>query len=67
MIRVKTFVNKTPNYNRLKSEWLDLAINDFLSENDVEVIDIKYNSSLAVDNSGKIYYDHSALLIYRGK
>lgn len=67
MIRVKTFVNKKPNYIHLKSEWLDLAINDFLSENDVEVIDIKYNSSLAVDGSGNIYYDHSALLIYRGK
>ena len=65
MIKVKTFV--TNSNNRLHHERLDTSINDFLSKNNIEVIDIKYNSSLAADGKGSIYYDHSAMLIYREK
>lgn len=65
MVKVKTFV--TNSFNPLHHEKLDNSINDFLSKNDIEVVDIKYNSSLTADGNGKVYYDHSAMLIYREK
>lgn len=63
MTQVKTFIIKSNN--RLQLQMLDDAINSFLSQNDVEVLDIKYASSLAVDSGGKLYYDYSAMLIYK--
>ena len=65
MIKVKTFV--TNSLNPLHHEKLDNSINVFLSSKEIEVVDIKYNSSLAVDGNGKVYFDHSAMLIYREK
>lgn len=65
MIKVKTFV--TNSLNPSHNEKLDNSINLFLSRNDIEVVDIKYSSSLAVDGNGKIYFNHSAMLIYREK
>ncbi len=65
MVKVKTFV--TNSFNPLHHEKLDNSINDFLSKNDIEVVDVKYNSSLAADGKGSVYYDHSAMLIYREK
>lgn len=65
MIKVKTFV--TNSLNPLHNERLDNSINVFLLGNDIEVIDVKYSSSLAVDGNGKVYFDHSAMLIYREK
>ena len=41
MIKVKTFVIKNSN-NSLHHERLDGVINNFLAENDIEVVDIKY-------------------------
>ena len=61
MIKVKSFV---PNsFNSIHHERLDDAINHFIQTNNIEVIDIKYCSSVCRD-SGQISFSHSALLIY---
>lgn len=64
MIQVKTFIVGGSN-NPLHHERLDAAINRFLSENDVEVIDIKY-SICAAPNNGNGWIP-SAMLIYKTK
>ena len=62
MIKVKSFV---PNsLNPLHHERLDDAINHFIQTNNIEVINIKYASSICDDN-GRISFSHSALLIYK--
>ena len=43
MVKVKTFTMGS-NHNILKHEILDNQINKFLSENDVEVVDVKYST-----------------------
>lgn len=58
MIKVKTFIMNS--CNRLHHERLDNAINDFIAENNVEVVDIKYSTSL--DQGSWI---PSAMLIYK--
>lgn len=61
MIKVKTFL---PNPNNLwRAERFDTVINSFLEENNVEVIDIKYNT--AITNAGGVLC--SAMLIYKTK
>ncbi|MCR5326548.1 MAG: sporulation protein Cse60 [Bacteroidales bacterium] len=65
IIKVETFVINS--FSRIHHERLDNSINDFLSRNDIEVVDVKYNSSLAADGKGSVYYVHSAMLIYREK
>ena len=45
MIKVKTFVIKNSN-NPLHHERLDGVINNFLAENDIEVVDIKYSTAM---------------------
>ncbi|MBR5034415.1 MAG: sporulation protein Cse60 [Bacteroidales bacterium] len=64
MLKVKTFVLNS--YNRAHYEKLDDAINAFLSENPIEVIDIRYSSAIAAD-TGSTYFTHSALLLYKTK
>lgn len=53
----------------LDTEEIDELINDFLEETpDIEVIDIKYQSNVsAVADGGVsgIYYNNSALIIYK--
>ena len=43
---------------------LENEINEWILENDVEIIDIKFSSSSCVENE-KVYYDYSALIIYK--
>ena len=64
MIQVKTFRTKSQNPVHLGK--LDDAINAFLQENDIEVIDIKYDTA-AVDSNGQMNFYPSALLIYKTK
>lgn len=62
MIKVKSFV---PNsFNHQHHEKLNDAINHFIQTNSIEVIDIKYASSIC-DDIGRISFSHSALLIYK--
>lgn len=63
-IKVKTFVMNS--YNPLHHERLDICINKFLVENDVEVIDIKYSTCCHGDN-GRGTWIPSAMLIYKTK
>ena len=64
MIKVKTFI---PNsQNPLHINRLDSSINAFIEENNIEVIDIKYNTSVVYTGSAIQYYP-SAMLIYRTK
>ena len=63
MIKIKTFVMAN-TFNPSHHDRLDNAINSFLEKNDVEVIDIKYSSSLSADN-GSLYFIHSAMVMYK--
>lgn len=58
MIKVKTFFPNSQNPSH--SERLDRAINDFLANNDITFVDIKY--STANNGSNSLYY--SAMLVY---
>lgn len=64
MIKVKTFFPNSQNPLHLNR--LDSLINAFIAENDIEVIDIKYDTSAVNTDSGIIFYP-SAMLIYRAK
>ena len=67
MIRVKTFVLSNSG-NTQHHERLDNYINNFLAENEVEVIDIKYSTAVAsFDSTGKYFWVPSAMLIYKEK
>ena len=39
-------------------------LNEFLAENKVRVIDIKYNSTIAINSYNNVIEQYSALLIY---
>jgi hypothetical protein len=43
---------------------LEDEINKWISDNNVEIIDIKFSSSMCVDET-RIYYDYGALIIYK--
>ena len=62
MIKVKTFVMR--DCNCLHLDKLDKQINFFISENRIEVVDIKYSTAMSGDN-GITYWKASALLIYK--
>ena len=64
MIKVKTFIPNSQNPIHINR--LDSSINAFIEENDIEVIDIKYNTSVVYTGSAIQYYP-SAMLIYRTK
>ena len=67
MIKVKTFVIKNSN-NICHPERLDNYINNFLAENDIEVVDIKYSTAMAVLQNSEVYiWKPSAMLIYKEK
>lgn len=59
MIKVKTFVMNSGN--PLHHDRLENMINKFLAENEVEVIDIKYSTTVLNGN----YWLPSAMLIYK--
>lgn len=64
MVKVKTFISNSQN--PLHINRLDSAINSFIEENDIDVIDIKYNTA-AVCSGDATYYYPSAMLIYKTK
>lgn len=63
MVKVKTFFLNSQNWRHI--ERLDDVINHFISENGIEVIDIKYNTASCGDNNLGLYA--SAMLIYKEK
>ena len=65
MIQVKTFLVKTLNHTHLG--FLDENINTFIKENDIEVVDVKYDTCASVDSGGHRLYYPSAMLIYKTK
>lgn len=66
MIKVKTFVIKNSD-NPLHHERLDEAINNFLAENSIEVVDIKYSTAMASNAQSSYMWKPSAMLIYKEK
>ena len=64
MIKVKTFFINTPN--PLHHHKLDDAINLFIAQNEVEVVDIKYSVAATGGDHGTFVYP-SAMLIYNTK
>lgn len=68
MIRTKYLREKTNSFDHLE---IDELINDFLAENpNIEIIDIKYQSSVALalyEYDFRRTYDTSALVIYKEK
>lgn len=67
MVKVKTFTIGT-NEGVFKHEILDNQINEFLAENDVELIDIKYSTcSNPVNLGGVGRWTVFAMLIYKEK
>ena len=66
MVKVKTFTMGS-NHNILKHEILDNQINKFLSENDVEVVDVKYSTCYGVTSRDSLCWIPTALLIYKEK
>ena len=56
MVKVKTFT--TGSANILHHEMLDKQINKFLSENDVEVVDVKYSTCAYAKQTGAEYGWH---------
>ncbi|HFR4575960.1 TPA: sporulation protein Cse60 [Streptococcus suis] len=43
---------------------IDKEVNEFLVETNVKFIDIKYNSTIAIDSYNKVVEQYSALLVY---
>lgn len=66
MIKVKTFVLKKSG-NPYDHEHLDGAINTFLAENDIEIVDIKYSTAMAPNAQGGFFWEPSAMIIYKTK
>lgn len=66
MIRTKYLRERTDTFNHLE---IDELINNFLAENpNIEIIDIKYQSNVALaiyEYDFRKAYDTSALIIYR--
>ena len=63
MIQVKTFIIGN-SHNPIHHDRLDDKINKFISENDIEVIDIKYSTSAITTGMG-FQWIPSAMLIYK--
>jgi hypothetical protein len=65
MTKVKVFVVKQglPHSH----EKLEFQINQFLEENDIEVVDIKYSTCSCSDTRGGGIWTPSAMLIYKTK
>lgn len=65
MIKVKTFLMNS--MNPLHHDRLDNCINNWLEENDVEVVDIKYSTCGGVNSRDGVSWVPSAMLIYKEK
>lgn len=57
-MKVKTFSSNLTNK-------LDMSINNFISNHDIEVIDIKFSTAATQDNYGSLLF--SAMMIYKDK
>ena len=57
-MKVKTFSSNLTNK-------LDMSINNFISNHDIEVIDIKFSTTARQDNYGSLLF--SAMVIYKDK
>ncbi|MBY5033880.1 sporulation protein Cse60 [Streptococcus gallolyticus] len=57
MEKVKSFMSQY--YKDIEEE-----VNDFLAENRVKFIDIKYNSTIAINSYNTVIEQYSALLVY---
>ena len=57
-MKVKTFSSNLTNK-------LDMSINNFISNHDIEVIDIKFSTAARQDNYGSLLF--SAMEIYKDK
>ncbi|MDY4882572.1 MAG: sporulation protein Cse60 [Muribaculaceae bacterium] len=57
-MKVKTFSSNLTNK-------LDMSINNFISNHDIEVIDIKFSTAARQDNYGSLLF--SAMVIYKDK
>lgn len=57
MKKVKVFMSQ---YHKDIEE----EVNEFLVETNVKFIDIKYNSTIAIDSYNKVVEQYSALLVY---
>ena len=57
-MKVKTFSSNLTNK-------LDMSLNNFISNHDIEVIDIKFSTAARQDNYGSLQY--SAMMIYKDK
>ena len=57
-MKVKTFSSNLTNK-------LDMSINNFISNDDIEVIDIKFSTAARQDNYGSLLF--SAMVIYKDK
>ena len=57
-MKVKTFSSNLTNK-------LDMYINNFISNHDIEVIDIKFSTAARQDNYGSLLF--SAMMIYKDK
>jgi hypothetical protein len=63
MIKIKTFVMNSQN--PLHHERLDNSINNFVKSNNIEVVDVKYSTSVTTGSDGRHYWYPSAMLIYK--
>ncbi|HFI0640494.1 TPA: sporulation protein Cse60 [Streptococcus suis] len=57
MIKVEVFLSQY--FGDIEKE-----VNEFLTENKVKFVDIKYNSAIAVDGYNNVVQQYSALLVY---
>lgn len=57
MVKVEIFMSQY--YIYIQNE-----VNEFLTENKVKLIDVKYNSAIAINGYNKVIEQYSALLIY---
>ena len=57
MIKVEIFMSQY--YVDIQKE-----VNAFLTENKVKLIDVKYNSTIAINDYNTVFEQYSALLIY---
>jgi len=64
MIKTKQFLNLSSSDN---FSGIDERINEWIKNNpQMEIIDIKYQTSLAHNHGGILYVSTSALIMYRG-
>ncbi|WP_170243874.1 sporulation protein Cse60 [Streptococcus suis] len=56
-MKVKTFLS---TYH----EDIDREVNVFLNKNSIKFIDIKYNSTIAIDGYNNVIQQYSTLLVY---